>query len=174
MTALDPVFPILARLVIALLFAGAARHKLRDLLRFEGIVADYRLAPAGWSFGIARGLVALEVGLVVGLLLPWTAAAASLGAGFVLLGYAIAIAVNLARGRSEIECGCGGPGESLHPRLLLRNAVLIGACLVAATTPAPRGLVALDLFTIGSGLLTVTLLWAAGGRLVRVVDGSTA
>ena len=97
-SGLDPVFGVLARLSIALLFVAAARHKRADPLRFEGIVADYRLAPAGWSFGIARGLVLLEIGLVLGLgcsfFVPALSSIVSLAAATVLAGYAVAIGVN--------------------------------------------------------------------------------
>ena len=174
-SGLDPVFGVLARLSIALLFVAAARHKRADPLRFEGIVADYRLAPAGWSFGIARGLVLLEIGLVLGLgcsfFVPALSSIVSLAAATVLAGYAVAIGVNLARGRREIECGCGGPGEFLRPRLLLRNAVLIGVCLVGATPTTGRLLGALDLVTVVGGTFVLALLWEAGGRLAQVADG---
>ncbi|MGB0621500.1 MAG: MauE/DoxX family redox-associated membrane protein [Myxococcota bacterium] len=174
MAGLDPVFSYFVRFALALLFVGAVRHKLGDLLRFEGIVADYRLAPARASFGIARGLVAVEIALVAGLLVPWTASGAALGAAGVLLAYAIAIGVNLARGRDEIECGCGGPGERLRPRLLLRNAVLVGGCLVAAAPMTERALGPLDLFTVVVGLGSLALLWTAGGRLARIADTNVA
>ncbi len=172
MAGLDPLFPLFARLALALLFAGAVRHKLADLHRFEGIVRDYRLAPASGSFAIARSLVALEVGLVVGLVAPWTAAKASLAAASVLAGYALAIALNLARGRNEIECGCGGPGERLRLRLVARNALLIVVGLVGATAPAERALGPLDAVTLAVGLASVALLWSAASHLSGVADAA--
>ena len=172
MSGLDPLFPLFARLVLALLFVGAVRHKLADLLRFEGIVRDYRLAPGSGSFALARSLVALEVGLVFGLVAPWTAATASLVAALVLAGYALAIGVNLVRGRSEIECGCGGAGERLRWRLVARNALLVAVCLVGATAPAERPLGALDALTLVVGLTSVVLLWSAASHLSGVVDAA--
>ncbi|MEM9176693.1 MAG: MauE/DoxX family redox-associated membrane protein [Myxococcota bacterium] len=178
MQSLDPVFPLLARGVLVLLFVGAVRHKLADPLRFEGIVANYRLAPARASAVLARGLVALEIALVAGLVAPWTAPAAAIAAALVLSAYGLAIGVNLARGRGEIECGCGGPGERLRPRLLLRNALLVGVCLFAAAPAASRALGALDLVTVAAGLGALALLGSAGGRLAAVggtsADGETA
>ncbi len=161
----DPVFSLIARFAIALVFAGALRHKLRDLLRFEGIVADYRLAPERGSFLIARGLVVLEGVIVAGLLVPAAARAAAAAAGVVLSAYGIAIGVNLARGRREIECGCGGHGERLRPRLLVRNAALVGVCAVAATSPADRVLAPLDFLTIGIAVGSLVLLWQAASGL---------
>ena len=172
MAGLDPLFPLFARLALALLFVGAVQHKLADLLRFEGIVRDYRLAPARGAYAIARSLVALEIGLVVGLVAPWTASEASLFAAILLAGYAVAIGVNLTRGRNEIECGCGGPGERLHLRLVARNVLLIGVGLVGATDPAERALVALDALTLAVGLASVALLWSAGSRLAGAADAA--
>jgi uncharacterized membrane protein YphA (DoxX/SURF4 family) len=172
MAGLDPLFPLFARLALALLFVGAVRHKLADLLRFEGIVRDYRLAPARGSYAIARSLVALEIGLVVGLVAPWTAPKASLVAAMLLAGYALAIGLNLARGRNEIECGCGGPGERLRLRLVVRNVLLIGVGLVGATAPAERALGAMDALTLVVGLASVALLWSAASHLAGVSDAA--
>ena len=172
MPGLDPVLPLFARLALALLFVGAVRHKLADLLRFEGIVRDYRLAPSAWSFGIARVLLALEIGLVVGLVAPWTATRAAVVAAIVLAGYAVAIGVNLARGRNEIECGCGGPGERLHLRLVARNALLIAVGLVGASASTDRALGALDGLTLAVGLASVALLWSAASHLAGVADAA--
>jgi uncharacterized membrane protein YphA (DoxX/SURF4 family) len=172
MSGLDPLFPLFARLALALLFVGAVRHKLADLLRFEGIVRDYRLSPAAWSSALARALVVLEIGLVLGLVAPWTASRASVVAAIVLAGYALAIGLNLARGRSEIECGCGGPGERLRLRLVARNALLIGVGLVGATAPAERAFGALDAVTLAGGLASVALLWSAASHLAGVADAA--
>lgn len=174
MIAMDPVLALLARFAIVLLFASAFRHKLADPLRFQGIVADYRLAPASASFLIARGLIALEIALVAGLLTPWTAREAALVAGLVLSAYAAAIGVNLVRGRREIECGCGGSGERLRPLLLVRNGMLVGVCLVAAMPPTDRILGAMDWLTFGVGLASLVLLWQAGSRLASLGDAAVA
>ena len=165
---MDPVVTLLARLGLALLFAVAALHKLRDRQRFEGIVADYRLLPDALVPVTAVGLPAAEIALAVGLLASVTAPGAALAATGVLAVYSVAIGVNLARGRRDIDCGCGGPGQALHPWLLGRNAVLAGVCLVAALPVAGRPLTGVDLVTLALGLVALALLWLASAELASL------
>jgi len=79
------------------------------------------------------------------------------------------MAVNLARGRSYIDCGCAGPGrrQPLRPRLVARNLVLVGVALLAAGPVSSRAWVWMDAFTAGAGALVLLLLYAA-------VDGALA
>ena len=50
-----------------------------------------------------------------------------------LLPMTLAVAINLARGRSEIDCGCGGTrGQGLSNGLVVRNIVLMLSLLCAA------------------------------------------
>jgi len=164
----DPVLPTIARGLVALLFAQSVRHKLSDRLRFEGIVADYQLAPAGGSRAIAFGAIGVESLVIVGVLLPPTAPAASVAAATLLVAYAGAIALNLARGRRDIECGCGGEGETLHPWLLARNALLVGVCAVAGASFSSRTLGLADAATIGVAVVCLALLGAAGSQLASL------
>lgn len=108
----------------ALLFARAAWHKLSDFAAFTGFVADYRLVPEAQVKPVAAALVAAEVAIPLALVIPGTAIiGAALAIG--LLGlYAAAMGINIARGRTSIECGCGGAPNLLSPALIVRNAVL--------------------------------------------------
>ena len=64
---------------------------------------------------------------------------------FLLATYALAMGINLSRGRSQIDCGCGDTPQSLSGLLVLRNCVLaIGALLLLAPV-ATRPLNALDM-----------------------------
>ncbi len=162
---MDPVITTLARLGLALLFAAAAAHKLRDRTRFQGILADYRLLPEALVPAAALSLVGVELGLAAALLGPATAPAAAIAAAGVLSVYALAIGINLARGRRDIDCGCGGPGQRLHPGLLARNAALVAVCGVAALPVAPRPLSILDAFSVTLGLAGLALVWLASGEL---------
>ncbi|MEM7412378.1 MAG: MauE/DoxX family redox-associated membrane protein [Myxococcota bacterium] len=167
---MDPVLTTLARLGLALLFVSAARHKWRDRVRFQGILADYRLLPDALVPAAALALPALEVALAVGLGLPATGAAAAVVALGVLLVYSLAIAVNLARGRRDIDCGCGGPGQTLHPWLLVRNGALGLVCLAAWLPAASRPLSAFDAATVGLGLAALALLWLTAAQLASTSE----
>ena len=117
----------------ALLLGSAAWGKFRDAAAFEAILADYRLLPGSLVRPLARGIPVVE-GVLAGAwtIAPWrtdAAVFASIATAALILGYGAAIAANLSRGRSWIDCGCGG-GEQLSWVLVGRNAVLAAVAVV--------------------------------------------
>jgi hypothetical protein len=165
---MDPAYSLFAALALALLFATSAYHKARDVSRFEAILAEYRLLPSCTTAAAARALPLVEIGLAATLAFPPTAGSASLVAAALLSIYSLAIGINLARGRRNIDCGCGGDAEqSLGTGLLARNALLI-CVAVGGSMPVPNGARALspfDAITIAFGLATLALAWQAAGQL---------
>ena len=149
---------------VALLMLRAALHKAADAGRFEGVLADYGLAPE-WALKPLRMLLpALEIAAASALCLaPVQAVGAALAAGL-LLTYGAAMATALARGRSEIDCGCGGPALPLGWSLVARNVML-----AAALVPAGLGLAGWrTLGEAGAGwalALVGLACWAAGEQL---------
>lgn len=110
--------------LVALLMLRAALHKIGDLTSFEGVLADYGLAPE-WALPSLRVLLPIiELAVAAALaypgLAPWGAGA---GSG-VLLVYAAAMAGAQLRGRTQIDCGCGGPPLPLSWWLVARNVAL--------------------------------------------------
>jgi len=164
----DPVVAATLRLGLCLLLGSAALHKLRDPARFRATLGDYRLLPAAWVAGLAGFVGILELGLAAGLLVPSVAPGAALGCAALLAVYSAAIAVNLARGRRHIDCGCTGPAQAqtLSGWLLVRNAVLLAAAAAAALPFAPRPWLWLDTLSLGGTLLGSSLLWLASTRLM--------
>jgi hypothetical protein len=114
---------------LALLFANAGLHKLLDRPRFAAQLAEYRLLPAGLVAFTGTLLGAVELLLAVALLVPGSREIAGLVAAVMLVGYAFAIAINLLRGRSYIDCGCGDTPQMLSGWLLVRNALLATGAL---------------------------------------------
>ena len=117
----------------ALLLGVASWGKLRGLRGFEAVLADYRLVPR-WLLRWAAVAIACCEGVLAGMWLvtPWlTATTIFVGIGTALLMavYGGAITLNLLRGRSWIDCGCGG-GEQLSWMLVVRNLVLTGFALL--------------------------------------------
>lgn len=160
---MDPVVDLVLRAALALLFVVAAGHKLRASARFRATFADYRILPAA-----AAPLVpALELGVAGLLVVPATAAAGKIGAAALLLVYAAAVAVNLRRGRTDLDCGCAGPAarRPIGGWLVVRNAAVAAAALAALAPVRPRPLVVLDALTAGAALLALTPLWVAADRL---------
>jgi hypothetical protein len=149
--SLDPALGLALRGGLALLLAAAAWHKLRDVDAFRTALGGYRLLPEA-SIAIASlALVATEIATACALLLSSTA---GLAAAALLALYSLAIGVNLARGRREIDCGCFGPAarQPLSTGLLVRNGALIALALACALPAAPRTLVWVDGLTIAAAI----------------------
>jgi len=142
---IDPLIPLVIATSLALLFFMAARHKLASLPHFQAQLAAYRILPAKLTAPAARSLPWLEMLLVFALLIPVSRAPAGLAAGLLLLVYAAGMAVNLGRGRRQIDCGCGDAPQPLSPWLLLRNVICAAGALSLALPVASRPLVAADL-----------------------------
>ncbi|MGV8839764.1 MAG: MauE/DoxX family redox-associated membrane protein [Bauldia sp.] len=142
----------------ALVFARAAWHKLADFAGFTGFVADYRLLPEARVRAAAAALIAAEVAIPLLLLVPATQAAGAVLAILLLGLYALAMGINLARGRTQIECGCGGAPTLLSPALLIRNAVLAG---VAALVLVAAGGLGLSFWDAAAAVALGFTLWVA-------------
>jgi hypothetical protein len=157
---MDPAVGALLAGAFALLFASAALHKLVDPARFGAAFRAYELVPASLAW-VAALLPVLELAVAVALL-PETSRSGAAAAGAVLLLlYAAAMAVNLARGRRDLDCGCGGPSTRrlVGPWMVGRNlllATVLGALLLPS---APRALGAVDALTIGAGTAVAALLY---------------
>ncbi|MGH7787783.1 MAG: MauE/DoxX family redox-associated membrane protein [Candidatus Binatia bacterium] len=171
---IDPLFSLVARGALALLFASAAVHKLRDIDAFRRAVEGYELLPPLWAVPAGALLIAGELGLAVGLWLPRVAPVASLGAALLLGLYAWAIAVNLRRGRRDLDCGCGGPArrQMISPALVWRNSLLAAVALLAALPVSGRSLTWFDGGTLVAAVASLALLYAAADGLLANAPGA--
>src|SRR5262245_55902180 len=126
MPALDPTVSWIVALGASVLFASAAVHKLRDWPRFTGALADYRVLPTHALPIAAPILVALEVAAAVLVFSPATRVAGAWLAATLLACYAGALAINLRRGRTSIDCGCLGFSRRrrIGAGMVVRNVVL--------------------------------------------------
>lgn len=171
---IDPALGTLLAFAFALLFASAAFHKARALAHFAETLRAYRVLPAGLPLS---GLVPLaELAVAVGLLVTTTHAAAAVAGAALLLVYAAAIALNLARGRRDLACGCGGPDDRrpIAPWMVLRNVLLAVALGAVALPWTTRRLEAADFLTLVGGLVITTLLYMSAERLLGRVLPRTA
>ena len=167
---LDPALALTVSLVLAAIFGAAAVTKLRALDAFGGVVENYRLLPRGLVRPVALALPPVELAAALGLLVPATRPVAAAVVISLLLVFAAAMAVNLARGRRDIDCGCfvGLLRQRIGWALVARNLLLAAACglpLVVADGTAGRALTGLDGFTVVGATASLLLLYAAIGRL---------
>lgn len=172
--ALDPTLLGVLRGSLALLFALAALHKLRDLRGFAALLAEYRLLPDGAALPAAAGLALAELATGTALCAPAWSRAGALAAALLLSLYAGAIAANLLRGRRAIDCGCGLAPRPLGAGLVVRNALLACAALVTALPSTSRPLVWVDLLSIGFGMATAACLFAAADGVAGAAARSRA
>jgi uncharacterized membrane protein YphA (DoxX/SURF4 family) len=171
-SALDPFYWHVIRWLVAAVFAVACAHKLSSIDTFENVVRDYALMPAALAPPASRLLILCEMavvaGLVSGLWMPITATLAMV----LLAVYAAGMAINLARGRRDIDCGCFGPagnGENSHSLsgwLLLRNLSLIALTALLLLPVADRTLVWFDLFSIAAATAAGFAAWSAADQLM--------
>jgi hypothetical protein len=164
------------RLAMAVIFVAAAAHALSDRAAYLAAVENYRLAPV-WLSRAAAGLLP-PLQLLTAILLIWRPADGVVLGVLLLVLFAGAMAVNVARGRTQIECGCGGPaGQHLSWAVVGRNlglAALLGGSLGAppASLQGAAALVGLAgaavclsvLYFAANQLLANAQALAAGGR----------
>lgn len=173
--ALNAVLAMACGCFGAWLFGVAAGHKLTDFRRFSATLSAYQLAPRRVTPALAGLVVGLELVAAISLLMVFLipivmpdytgvlfARVAALLAPVLLLGYAMAMAVNLFRGRRSIDCGCGGAPMPLSKTLVLRN-LLLGSALLWALLMVPAGASAQAGLPGSGGWL---LLLVCGGSLV--------
>jgi uncharacterized membrane protein YphA (DoxX/SURF4 family) len=158
------------RLTIAVIFALAAFHAMRQWTVFGGIVEQYRIAPRWLALIAARILPPLELTAGAALVLPRESRIGAVLGLCLMTLFTVAITVNLARGRVSIDCGCGGAsGQKLTPGLVLRNLVVAFGLVVAWAAP-PQGVV--DSMTtigvIGASLALIALYFAANQLMTNL------
>jgi uncharacterized membrane protein YphA (DoxX/SURF4 family) len=130
---------LMARCVLVAIFFRAALGKMSDLADFRSAVANYRLLPAAAVPAVALALPFAEAAaallLAVGVLTGPVAALLAL----LLVIFAAAIAVNLARGR-VFDCGCAGSApRKIGWQHVAVNLTLAAVAAAIALAP-PAGL----------------------------------
>ena len=168
MIPLDPALAWTVRLVAACLLAVAAGSKMAALEPFVGVVRNYRLLPPALVRPAAYAIPPFELLIAATLLALPASAFPPAGAALLLLVFAGAMAVNIARGRSEIDCGCfvGFMRQRLSWTLVARNLALAVALLLAAVgSGGSRATGWLDGVTVAAGAGSLLLVWAIVGRL---------
>ena len=96
---------------------------------------------------------------------------AALAASGLLLVYAAGMALNLARHRRDLDCGCAAAGRRrpIAAWMVWRNLLLALASTAAALPWIRRPLVGEDLLTVAAGAAAVVALYAAVDRLLGEV-----
>ena len=172
---IDPVLGYLVVLDTAALLGWSAFHKLNARREFFEILTAYRVLAERWVPAAVYGVPAAELLIALGLLVPVSRRAACVAAAGLLLMYGCAIAVNLARGRRDLDCGCGlaSGRRAIAEWMLIRNATMACAAASVALPWVPRTLGSIDILTIVAGASAAALLYASLDALLgRVVPAA--
>ena len=103
---IDPAIQLLLSLGFSLLFIVAGIHKLSNRLRFQGIVDAYEIVPTSLVPVLVVVIAVIETLLGAGWLIS-NSVLVPLCSAVLLNTYILAISINLFRGRTYIDCGCG-------------------------------------------------------------------
>jgi hypothetical protein len=130
---------VAGRICVGLVFLLAAAQKAMHWRILPGVIANYRLMPRWMNLPVATFLPPAEMILAVLLLSaqarPWPALAAMA----LLALFAAAMAINIKRGRDQIDCGCGESflRQTLNWALVARNCLLVALLVPSLAMAAP-------------------------------------
>lgn len=164
---IDPVAAHAIAGAVALVLAVGAWSKLVDLDGFAFLVERYRLLPSGAARLLGFILPFIEALAALLLIVPATRMAGAALAAALVATVTAAVIVNLLRGRTDIDCGCGGSGhrQRLTWWIVVRNSVLLAGCLLASLAVSTRAPVWLDAFTATFAAAALWFVWAAADEL---------
>ncbi|MGK9165133.1 hypothetical protein KXR53_02490 [Inquilinus limosus] len=166
---IDPLLQLTSALLLALVFGAAAASKLRHLETFEGVVQNYQILPHRLARPVAYALPVVEAALTVAVLVPATRAEAAMAALLMLAAFAAAVAVNVRRGRTAIDCGCFSDTlrQPISWWIVLRNLVLMTASLPCLIPATGRALGTGDLMLAALGAAALFILSLAVGLVTK-------
>ena len=164
---IDPLLQLTIALSLFLLFVSASQHKRAESRRFAAQLGAYELLPKRLNNGFAASLPWLELAVGVLLLIPASRGFAGFMAVLLLTMYALAVLVNLLRGRHNIDCGCGGTPQPLSYWLVLRNSVLVGGATLLTLPSTGRALHASDAAAMVMMTLLLMFCYLCIGQLLQ-------
>ncbi len=178
---IDAAIHSLISMIFMLLLLWASIHKFSDRLQFHGILAAYRLLPAALLPLFTVTIPIIELGLGLAWLTGMQGTVVALATAALLSAYTFAMGINIVRGNTEIDCGCGLSSakhktagyQRLSTGLLVRNVILICAAFAALIPSNERLLGLVDYFSVGLACLGLVLMYAAFNQLLankQIID----
>lgn len=158
---MDPLIELTIAWSLAMLFAASTAHKLSALPEWSGVVRNYRVLPEPLAQAAAAALLIAGALTAAALLWPATRRIGACAAAAQLALFAAALAINLRRGRTSIDCGCFGSRlrEGISGWMVARNAVLALLALGLLAPSRPRELTGLDIAAALAVVATLSLLY---------------
>ncbi|MCG0998369.1 MauE/DoxX family redox-associated membrane protein [Acetobacter persici] len=150
------------------LFTGIG--KATDSARFASDIAAYRLLPLDAAFPAAYAIIVTETLLGLWLFSGAVTAVAGVVSAALLLVFAVAMGVNVARGRTHLSCGCiPGVDVRLSWASVWRNVVLAVLVFLTGLCGQPDfGLLCVEGLLMGVSLLLLCMATASLTRAEAV------
>jgi Methylamine utilisation protein MauE len=154
---------------LAVLFAASTVHKISALAEWPGVVRNYRVLPEALTVPASGVLLIAGALTAVALLWPATRRIGACAAAVQLVVFALAIAINLRRGRTSIDCGCFGSRlrEGLSGWMVIRNVLLALLALSLLLPSRSRDLTGLDLAAVLAVVATASFLYPVLAVVLR-------
>ncbi|MDI1295317.1 MAG: methylamine utilization protein MauE [bacterium] len=167
------VVALAASVGIGLIFLTGGLSKLRHRILLPGVIANYRLLPPSLVAPVAIALPFVEI-LTGGALLVGIAPVPVIVAILLLGIFAVAMGINIVRGRSHIDCGCGRSHlrHAIGWPLVGRNGAL-ALLLAPRLLPAPALLLG-DRLTAMAGGLALYLAYLLFNSIGALIASPTA
>jgi len=128
---------LIVQLAIGIVFLLSASSKVLHPNTFARGVREYKLLPDSLAFVMGLLLIPIEIIIGISHLVGWLMSYMTVLALATLISFAIAVTVNLKRGR-VLPCYCFGShgGEQISRRTLVRLGLLIAGELFVLADPA--------------------------------------
>jgi hypothetical protein len=158
---MDPLLELTLAGSLAVLFAASTAHKLAALAEWPGVVRNYNVLPQALALPAAGMLLIGGALTAAALFWPATRHLGACAAAAELTLFAVAMAINLRRGRSSIDCGCSGARlrQGISVGMVARNLALAMLALSLLLPARPRELGVLDIATALAAVATLTFLY---------------
>jgi hypothetical protein len=172
---MDPLLELTIAWSLAALFAASTAHKAAAFAEWPGIVRNYRLLPEALAGAVAGLLLIAGALTAAALVWPATRVVGGGAAAAQLVLFAAALAINLKRGRSSIDCGCFGSRlrQGIYGWMVARNAVLALLASTLLLPVGPRDLTVLDVVMSVACVATLSFLYPVLAVVLRPPTGAT-
>jgi hypothetical protein len=163
--SMDPLPQFMIALAGAALFAGAAVHQALGWREWPGIVRNYRLLAEPLVGPVAIAIPLAEAASAASLLVPATRLVGALVAAALLSVFALALAINLRRGRTHIDCGCFGSRlrGPIGRWMVVRNAIFAALALSLLVPATARALSAWEVAAAWANVAALAFLYPVLG-----------
>jgi hypothetical protein len=156
-------------LLLAMVFSVAAMTKLMAWGELSGVVRNFRVLPAALVLPVTLVLPPLEIAIAVGILVAGTRSLAAAAAAILFAGFGAALAINLSRGRRQIDCGCfrSNLKQPISAAVVLRNLILVVCALLLRSAGGATTLSPMAWAMAGAGAVTLFFCYLSIGLIFQ-------